>query len=225
VRIDILTLFPAMLDGFLSESIIGRALEAKLAEIKVRNLRDWTTDKHRTTDDRPFGGGAGMVLKPEPIYAAMEELGTPGCRRIYLTPDGVPLTQKLVVELAQVPHLILLSGHYEGVDQRARDGVIDQEISIGDYVLTNGTIAAAVLVDAIVRNIPGVLGDENSLTHESFNNNLLDFPQFTRPAEFRGMVVPDVLLSGNHAAIERWRHEMRLAKTTKVRPDLLRNKS
>jgi tRNA (guanine37-N1)-methyltransferase len=225
VRIDILTLFPPMLDGFLSESIMGRARESGRATVNVRSLRDWTTDKHRTTDDRPFGGGAGMVLKPEPIFAAMEELATPGCRRIYLTPDGVPLTQRLVLELAQLPHLILLSGHYEGVDQRARDCVIDQEISIGDYVLTNGTIAAAVLVDAVVRTLPGVLGDENSLTHESFNNNLLDFPQFTRPAEFRDMVVPEVLLSGNHAAIDRWRHEMRLAKTTQVRPDLLRNKS
>jgi len=164
-------------------------------------------------------------LKPEPIFAAMEELATEGCRRIYLTPDGVPLTQKLVEELAAQPHLILLSGHYEGVDQRARDAVIDQEISIGDYVLTNGTIAAAVVIDAVARQQPGVLGDENSLTHESFNNNLLDFPQFTRPAEFRGMVVPEVLLSGNHAAIERWRHEMRIAKTTKVRPDLLRKTS
>ena len=225
MRIDLLTLFPAMLDGFLSESILGRAREAKLVEINVRNLRDWSTGKHKEADDRPFGGGAGMVLKPEPIFAAMEELATPGCRRIYLAPDGVPLTQIMVQELATVPHLIFLSGHYEGVDQRARDSVIDQEISIGDYVLTNGTIAAAVVVDAIVRNIPGVLGDENSLTDESFNNNLLDFPQFTRPAEFRGMTVPEVLLSGNHAAIERWRHEMRIAKTTKVRPDLLRKTS
>jgi len=225
MRIDVLTLFPAMLDGVLAESIIGRAREAKLIEVNVRNLRDWSTGKHKEADDRPFGGGAGMVLKPEPIFAAMEELATPGCRRIYLTPDGVPLTQKLVVELAAQPHLLLLSGHYEGVDQRARDCVIDQEISIGDYVLTNGTIAAAVLIDAVARQQPGVLGDENSLTHESFNNNLLDFPQFTRPAEFRGMVVPEVLLSGNHAAIDRWRHEMRLAKTTKVRPDLLRKTS
>jgi tRNA (guanine37-N1)-methyltransferase len=222
MRIDVLTLFPPMLDGFLSESILGRSREAGLITVNVRNLRDWSTGRHKEADDRPFGGGAGMVLKPEPIFAAMEELATPACRRIYLTPDGAPLTQDLVRELATQPHLVLLSGHYEGVDQRVRDCVIDQEISIGDYVLTNGTIAAAVLIDAIARNIPGVLGDENSLTHESFNNNLLDFPQFTRPAEFRGMVVPDVLLSGNHAQIEQWRHEMRIAKTTKVRPDLIR---
>ena len=225
LHIDILTLFPRMLDGFLAESILGKALDRGLLTVKVHDLRDWTTDKHNTADDRPFGGGAGMVLKPEPVFAAIEQLQRPGCRRIYLTPDGVPFSTQRAESLSHEQHLILLSGHYEGIDQRIRDCVIDEEISIGDYVLTNGTIAAAVLVDAIVRNIPGVLGDENSLTHESFNNNLLDFPQFTRPAEFRGMVVPDVLLSGNHAAIERWRHEMRLAKTTKVRPDLLRNKS
>lgn len=225
MRLDVLTLFPAMLDGILSESILGKAREAKLVEINVRNLRDWSTGKHKEADDRPFGGGSGMVLKPEPIFAAMEELATPGCRRIYLTPDGVPLTQNLVREFATLPHLIFLSGHYEGVDQRVRDTVIDQEVSIGDYVLTNGTIAAAVVIDAIARNIPGVLGDENSLTHESFNDNLLDFPQYTRPAEFRGMVVPEILLSGNHAAIDRWRHEKRIAKTTQVRPDLLRKQS
>jgi tRNA (guanine37-N1)-methyltransferase len=142
--------------------------------------------------------------------------------RIYLTPDGEPFSQKMAGELAALQHLILLSGHYEGVDQRARDCVIDREVSIGDYVLTNGTLAAAVVIDAIARHLPGVLGDENSLTHESFNNNLLDFPQYTRPAEFRGMVVPEVLLSGNHAVIERWRHERRIEKTAKVRPDLLR---
>ena len=222
MRIDVLTLFPGMLDGFLSESILGKAVEAGLLSINVRNLRDWSTGKHKEADDRPFGGGAGMVLKPEPIFAAMEELATPACLRIYLTPDGEPLTQAMSAELARQTHLILLSGHYEGVDQRARDSVIDREISIGDYVLTNGTLAAAVLIDAVARHIPGVLGDENSLTHESFNNNLLDFPQYTRPAEFRGMVVPEVLLSGNHAVIERWRHEQRLVKTSKVRPDLLR---
>jgi tRNA (guanine37-N1)-methyltransferase len=222
MRIDVLTLFPAMLDGFLSESILGKAVESGKLAINVRNLRDWSTGKHKEADDRPFGGGAGMVLKPEPIFAAMEELATPGCLRIYLTPDGEPLTQKMAGELAGQPHLILLSGHYEGVDQRARDTVVDREISIGDYVLTNGTLAAAVLIDAIARHLPGVLGDENSLTHESFNNNLLDFPQYTRPAEFRGMVVPEVLLSGNHAVIERWRHERRIEKTAKVRPDLIR---
>ena len=201
VRIDILTLFPAMLDGFLAESIVGRARESGLIGITVHNLRDWTTDKHHTADDRPFGGGAGMLLKPEPVFAAIEQLQSPGCRRIYLTPDGVPLSPAVAKELSGLEHLILLSGHYEGIDQRIRDSVIDQEISIGDYVLTNGTLAAAVLVDALSRFIPGVLGEEKSLTHESFTGKLLDFPQYTRPAEFRGMSVPDVLLSGNHAEI------------------------
>lgn len=222
MRIDVLTLFPAMLDGFLSESMLGRAQEAKLLDIKVHNVRDWTTDKHRTTDDRPFGGGAGMVMKPEPVFAAIEQLQTPGCRRIYLTPDGTPLSPKLAEELSLQQHLVLLSGHYEGIDQRIRDNVIDQEISIGDYVLTNGTLAAAVLIDALARFIPGVLGEEKSLTHESFTSKLLDFPQYTRPAEFRGMSVPEVLLSGNHAEIEKWRHARQVEKTRQVRPDLLK---
>ncbi|MBP6506337.1 MAG: tRNA (guanosine(37)-N1)-methyltransferase TrmD [Opitutaceae bacterium] len=222
MRIDVLTLFPRMLDGFLSESMLGRGQEAKLLEIKVHNLRDWTTDKHRTTDDRPFGGGAGMVVKPEPAFAAIEQLQTPGCRRIYLTPDGTPLSPALAEELSKQQHLIMLSGHYEGIDQRIRDGVIDQEVSIGDYVLTNGTLAAAVLIDALARFIPGVLGEEKSLTHESFTSKLLDFPQYTRPAEFRGMSVPEVLLSGNHAEIEKWRHARQVEKTRQVRPDLLK---
>jgi tRNA (guanine37-N1)-methyltransferase len=220
--IDILTLFPGMLDGFLTESILGKARERGLVEVRVRDLRSWTTDKHRTADDRPFGGGAGIVLKPEPVFAAIEEIQTPGCRRIYLTPDGTPLSPTIARELSVQKHLILLSGHYEGIDQRIRDTLIDQEISIGDYVLTNGTLAAAVVVDALVRFIPGALGEEKSLTHESFTGKLLDFPQYTRPAEFRGMSVPDVLLSGNHAEIEKWRHERALEKTLQVRPDLLK---
>jgi tRNA (guanine37-N1)-methyltransferase len=222
LRIDILTLFPGMLDGFLSESILGKGCEKGLLGVTVHDLRAWTTDKHRTADDRPFGGGAGMILKPEPVFAAIGQLQSPGCRRIYLTPDGIPLSPTLARELSTQEHLILLSGHYEGIDQRIRDGVIDQEISIGDYVLTNGTLAAAVVVDALCRFIPGVLGEENSLTHESFTGNLLDFPQYTRPAAFRGMSVPDVLLSGNHAAIEKWRREHALEKTRQVRPDLLK---
>ena len=222
LRIDILTLFPGMLDGFLSESILGKGCEKGLLGVTVHDLRAWTTDKHRTADDRPFGGVAGMILKPEPVFAAIGQLQSPGCRRIYLTPDGIPLSPTLARELSTQEHLILLSGHYEGIDQRIRDGVIDQEISIGDYVLTNGTLAAAVVVDALCRFIPGVLGEENSLTEESFTGNLLDFPQYTRPAAFRGMSVPDVLLSGNHAAIEKWRREHALEKTRQVRPDLLK---
>lgn len=222
IHIDVLTLFPRMLDGFLAESILGKGLESGLLTVKVHDLRDWATSKHKNADDRPFGGGAGMVMKPEPVFAAIEQLQTPGCRRIYLTPDGVPYSQKLAGELAQETHLILLSGHYEGIDQRIREKVIDQEISIGDYVLTNGTLPAAVVIDALARLIPGVLGEEKSLTHESFTGKLLDFPQYTRPAEFRGMSVPEVLLSGDHAKIEEWRNAQRIEKTRQVRPDLLK---
>ena len=211
-----------MLDGFLSESMLGRALEAKLLEIKVHNVRDWTTDKHRVTDDRPFGGGAGMVMKCEPVFDAIEQLQTPGCRRIYLTPDGTPLSPALATGLSKEKHLVLLSGHYEGIDQRIREKIIDQEISIGDYVLTNGTLAAAVLIDALARFIPGVLGEEKSLTTESFTSKLLDFPQYTRPAVYRGMSVPEVLLSGNHGEIDKWRHARQVEKTQQVRPDLLK---
>ena len=222
LRIDIVTLFPRMLDGFLSESILGRGIEAGHVKVEVHDLRRWTTDKHRTADDRPFGGGAGMVLKPEPVFAAIEQLQSQGCRRIYLTPDGTPLSPALALDLSREQHLILLSGHYEGIDQRIRDRVIDQEVSIGDYVLTNGTLAAAVVLDALARFVPGVLGEEKSLTHESFTNKLLDFPQYTRPAEFRSMSVPEVLLSGNHAEIEKWRHARQVEKTLSVRPDLLK---
>jgi tRNA (guanine37-N1)-methyltransferase len=222
LTVDVLTLFPRMLDGFLAESILGKGIAAGHLAVKVHDLRGWTTDKHHTADDRPFGGGAGMVMKPEPVFAAMAQLQTAGCRRIYLTPDGTPFSAEIAGELAQQKHLILLSGHYEGIDQRIRDCVIDQELSIGDYVLTNGTLAAAVVIDALARFIPGVLGEEKSLTHESFASKLLDFPQYTRPAEFRGMSVPEVLLSGNHAEIEKWRHARQVEKTRLVRPDLLK---
>jgi len=220
--IDVITLFPRMLDGFLAESILGKGIAAGSLTVRVHDLRNWTTDRHRTADDRPFGGGAGMVLKPEPVFAAIEQLQPPGCRRIYLTPDGRPFSSGLAQDLAREGHLIFLSGHYEGIDQRIRDRVIDQEISIGDYVLTNGTLAAAVVIDALARSIPGVLGQEKSLTHESFTSSLLDFPQYTRPAEFRGMSVPEVLLSGNHAEIEKWRAARQVEKTRQIRPDLLK---
>ncbi|AKC82137.1 tRNA (guanine-N1)-methyltransferase [Verrucomicrobia bacterium IMCC26134] len=221
LQIDVLTLFPRMLEGFLAESMLGKAIEANLLGVAVHDLRVWCTDKHRTADDRPFGGGAGMVMKPEPVVAAIEQLQTPGCRRIYLTPDGTPFSEKIARDLSTERHLIFLSGHYEGIDQRIRDTVIDQEISIGDYVLTNGTLPAAVVIDALARFIPGVLGEEKSLTHESFTGRFLDFPQYTRPAEFRGMSVPKVLLSGNHAEIEKWRAARSEEKTRLVRPDLL----
>lgn len=220
MKIDILTLFPTMLEGFLSESIIGRARTASLIEIGVHNIRDWAIDKHRVTDDRPFGGGAGMVMKPEPLFAAIEAVRRPESTTVFLAPDGEPLSPALARELNAQPHLVLVSGHYEGIDQRVRDHCIDREVSIGDYVLTNGTLAAAVLVDVCARFTPGVLGEEKSLTHESFTDNLLDFPQYTRPADFRGWGVPEVLLSGNHAEIEQWRHEQRLERTSRLRPDL-----
>lgn len=220
MKIDILTLFPAMLDGFLSESMLGRARKSGLIDFQVHNLRDWATDKHQVTDDRPFGGGAGMVMKPEPVFAAVEALKTPGCRVVFLTPDGQPLSPAIGERLSGEKHLILLSGHYEGIDQRIRDHLVDEEISIGDYVLTNGTLAAAVLVDVLCRFVPGFLGEEKSLTAESFTCNLLDFPQYTRPAEFRGWTVPEVLISGNHAHIEKWRLDQQIEKTRRLRPDL-----
>lgn len=223
LHIDILTLFPRMLDGFLTESILGKGIAAGLVEVQVHDLRQWCTDKHHNADDRPFGGGAGMVMKPEPVFAAFEQLQTPGCHRVYLTPDGTPYSEPIARKLSTKQHLILLSGHYEGIDQRIRDQLIDQEISIGDYVLTNGTLPAAVMVDALARFIPGVLGEEKSLTHESFTGKLLDFPQYTRPADFRGMTVPKVLLSGDHTKIEAWRIAQQIEKTRQVRPDLYTN--
>jgi tRNA (guanine37-N1)-methyltransferase len=225
LRFEVLTLFPGMLGGFVAESMIGRAVERGLIEVGLHNLRDWATGKWQVTDDRPFGGGAGMVLKPEPLFAAIDALRRPDSTVIYLTPDGEPLTTALAREFAQAPHLVLVSGHYEGIDQRVRDARIDREISIGDYVLTNGTLPAAVLIDAVARQIPGVLGEEKSLTQDSFSRSLLGFPQYTRPVEYAGMRVPEVLLSGNHAAIEAWRRERQLEKTRHRRPDLLSNDS
>lgn len=223
MKIDLLTLFPGMIHGFLSESMVGRAAEAQLLDVRVHNLRDWATGKHKVTDDRPFGGGAGMLLKPEPIFSAVEQLRRPETTALYFAPDGEKLTSALAREFAGSQHLLLLSGHYEGVDQRVRDSLIDREISIGDYVLTNGTLAAAVFIDAVARYIPGVLGEEKSLTQDSFQNKLLSFPQFTRPAEFRGMKVPDVLLSGDHAKIEQWRQQQRIERTKRLRPDLIQS--
>jgi tRNA (guanine37-N1)-methyltransferase len=221
MKIDVLTLFPQMLDGFLSESMMGRAQANEVVEVNIHNLRDWAKGKHKQVDDRPFGGGAGMVVMPEPIFDAIEELQTPKTHRIYLAPDGDRLTPELAQTLAKKEHLVLLSGHYEGIDERARENVIDQEISIGDYVLTNGTLAAAVVIDCLCRFLPGFLGEEKSLTSESFQGSLLDFPQFTRPSVFRDMPIPEVLLSGNHAEIEKWRQQEREKRTRKRRPDLL----
>ncbi|MBO5255390.1 MAG: tRNA (guanosine(37)-N1)-methyltransferase TrmD [Opitutales bacterium] len=224
LKIDFLTLFPNMLSGFLGESMLARAQEAGILELNVHNIRDWSTSKHKNVDDRPFGGGPGMLLMPEPIFAAIEALQSPECTRIYMCPDGEKLSPQIAAELAQKKHLIILSGHYEGIDQRVRDCVIDREISIGDYVLTNGTLPAAVLADTVARYVKGVLGEENSLTFDSFNDNLLSFPQYTRPAIFRGMEVPKVLMSGNHAEIQQWRRLQQVEKTKQRRQDILKSK-
>jgi tRNA (guanine37-N1)-methyltransferase len=221
VRIDIVSLFPQIPAAILGESIIKRAQQRGLVEIETHNLRDWATDKHRTTDDTPYGGSQGMVLKCEPIFAAIEALRRNESHVALLSPAGVPFRQTRAAALAKIPHLILLCGHYEGIDQRVIDQLVDEEISIGDYVLTNGALAACVIVDAVVRLLPGVLGDENSALDDSFSSGLLEFPQYTRPVEFRGSRVPDVLLSGHHAEIAKWRRERALEKTRRVRPDLL----
>lgn len=223
MKIDLLSLFPGMVEGFWGESMLGRAVKRGVLEINVHNLRDWAEGIHRVTDDRPFGGGAGMVMKPEPLFKAIESLKGAGSKVIYLCPDGEPLTSEVAKGIAETEerHLILLSGHYEGIDERVREALVDQEISIGDYILTNGTLAAAVLVDAVARYIPSVLGEEKSLTQDSFNERLLAFPQYTRPSNFRGMKVPEILLSGDHKQIESWRREQRIKRTKARRDDLI----
>jgi tRNA (guanine37-N1)-methyltransferase len=219
--IDLLSLFPEMLDGFLSTSIIARARKRQLLHYRSHNLRQWSSDKHLRVDDRPFGGGAGMVLQPEPIARAIGDLRREQTTVIYPCPDGVPLTTAVAHELAQKQHLIFLSGHYEGIDQRIRERYVDVELSIGDYILSYGTLAAAVAIDVICRQIPGVLGNDFSLGQDSFSGGLLASPQYTRPREFEGMVVPEVLLGGDHRAIGHWRLEQRLERTRRLRPDLL----
>jgi len=222
MRIDILSLFPQIATHALAESIIGRAQQRALVEIHSHNIRDWASDKHRTTDDTPYGGGQGMVMKCEPIFAALSALRTEGARVLFMSPAGAPFKQTTAQRLAtECNHLILLCGHYEGVDQRVIDLLVDEEISIGDYVLTNGVIAAVVVVDAVVRLLPEVLGDATSALEDSFATGLLEFPQYTRPVEFEGLRVPDILLGGNHAAIAKWRQEQARAKTRQTRPDLL----
>ncbi len=221
MRIDILTLFPEIALAPLNESIIKRAQEAGLVEIHAHNLRDWTQDKHRKTDDYLCGGGQGMLLKPEPIFAAIEELRRDDTCVILLTPQGKVLKQALSRELAATSHLILLCGHYEGVDHRVIEELVDLELSIGDYILTNGAIAAAVLTDSLVRLIPGALGDARSPEEESFSNpHLLEAPAYTKPIDFRGMKVPEILLSGHHAKIEEWKKEEAMKRTLQNRPDL-----
>ena len=222
MRIDILSLFPQIATAALGESIIGKAQQRGLVQIQSHNIRDWAKDKHRTTDDTPYGGGQGMVLKCEPIFDAIGALRTSASRVVFLSPAGKPFKQAVAQDFASAcPHLILLCGHYEGVDQRVIDSLVDEEISIGDYVLTNGVLAAAVVVDAVVRLLPEVLGDAASAVDDSFATGLLEFPHYTRPVEFQGMRVPDILLSGNHSEIAKWRTREALSKTRKERPDLL----
>lgn len=224
MRIDILTLFPDMCRSVYSESIIGRSVAKGLLEIEAHNIRDYTADRHKNVDDTPYGGGMGMILQAQPIYDCFQSLcQTLGTRPhlIYLSPQGKVLTQEKVKELAQMPNLALLCGHYEGVDERVLEAIVDEEISIGDYVLTGGELPALVLTDAVTRMIPGVLANEEAMENESHYNGLLEYPQYTKPAVWNGMAVPEVLLSGHHANIEKWRKEQSLNRTKKRRPDLL----
>lgn len=229
MRIDIITIFPKMFSPVLDESIIKRAQTKGKLIIQVHDLRAFTRDKHRKVDDRPFGGGAGMVMCAEPIFNAVETIlkkqkqGGRGQKRIILlSPQGRTFTQSLAGNFVKYKHLILICGHYEGIDDRVREFLADEEISIGDYILTGGELPAMVLTDAVVRLIPGVLGDRNSLNFESFEGNVLEYPHYTRPADFRGMRAPEVLLSGDHAKIESWRRELSVTRTRKLRPDLLK---
>ncbi len=225
MRVDILTLFPEMFNGFLNCSIVGRAIERAIVDIRVHNIRDYAHDKHRVVDDYPYGGGAGMVLKPGPIFEAVEaikgELGLLAVPTILLSPQGRLFKQEIAQELARFQNLILICGHYEGVDERVAEHLATDEISIGDYLLSGGEIPAMVVVDCVVRLLPGVIGSEKSLVEDSLVDGLLEYPQYTRPEVYRGWSVPSVLLSGNHGEIARWRRYQRLLRTAKRRPDLL----
>jgi len=222
LKIDVLTLFPEMFAGPLDVSIVRRARTTGLLELQIHNLRDFTHDRHQTVDDRPFGGGPGMVLKPEPIFEAVEKLADAQTRVILTAPTGRPFTQAIARELAGYAHLLFICGSYEGVDERVREGLVHDELSIGDYVLTNGGLAAMVVIDAVTRLLPGALGDDESAVQESFSHGLLEYPHYTRPAEFRDMKVPEILLSGHHAEIEKWRAEQAKGRTKSRRPDLLK---
>ncbi len=228
MRIDIITALPGILTSPLDQSILKRAASKGLVDIRVHDIRRFATDKHRQVDDYPYGGGAGMVLKPEPVFGCIEavfeeaeKVGTGIDEVVYLTPDGDVFNQGIATELSLLNHLVLLAGHYKGVDQRVRDALVTREISIGDYVLSGGELPALVVVDAVVRLLPGVLGDAESALSDSFQNGLLDAPNYTRPPSFRGMDVPDVLLSGDHERVAQWREEQRLRRTHLRRPDLL----
>jgi tRNA (guanine37-N1)-methyltransferase len=221
MQIDVITIFPAMLDGFLGASMMKRASQLGAVQFRTINLRDFTSDRHHTTDDRPFGGGPGMVMKPEPLFQAVESVHHPRGPGHSDDPSGTPFRQARALELWKAEHLVFICGHYEGVDERVREGLVHEEISIGDYVLTNGVLPAAVVIDAVVRLIPGVLGGEGAAEQESFSTGLLEYPHYTRPAEFRGRKVPEVLLNGDHGEIARWREEQARQRTRERRPDLL----
>lgn len=236
MRIDVLTLFPEMFEAVVGRSILGRASEAGLIQINLVNFRDYTHDRHRTVDDTPYGGGSGMLLKPEPVFEAVDaicaeskpepesgsesELGSGSPYIILTCPGGTPFTQEKARELAAKEHLVIICGHYEGFDERVREGLVDEALSIGDFVLTGGELPAMVVIDAVARLIPGVLA-EGSVDEESFNDGLLEYPQYTRPPEYRGMAVPEVLLSGDHGRIAKWRREQSIRRTFALRPDLL----
>ncbi len=223
MRFDIFSLFPEVFGTYLNTSILKRAQETQTLEVHTHNIRDWATDRHHTTDDTPYGGGGGMVMKPEPVFSAIESiLGTPPiCPVILLSPQGRPFTQKIAFELAEYNHLALLCGRYESVDERIREHLVTDSISVGDYVLTGGELPALILVDAITRLLPGVLGDPDAPHDDSHATGLLEYPHYTRPPEFRGWSIPEMLLSGNHAEINRWRREESLRRTLIHRPDLL----
>jgi tRNA (guanine37-N1)-methyltransferase len=224
VKIDIVTIFPTMIEGALADGVVGRAIAGGVLDVRVHDLRDYATDRHRVVDDLPFGGGPGMVLKPEPLFAAVEGIraarGTPAAV-ILTSPDGEQFTHAAAERLKALDHIVILCGRYEGVDERVRTGLATEALSIGDYVLSGGELAALVIVDSVGRLVPGVVGDEASVAHDTFAHGLLDYPQYTRPAEFRGMRVPPVLLSGHHGEIERWRRREALARTLAERPEML----
>lgn len=222
LAIDVITIFPGMLKGFLDESMLKRAVDKEAVRFRTLDLRLFTKDAHRTTDDRAYGGGPGMVMKPEPLFEAVESVRGGQSRVILMTPAGRPFSQALAGELSKEKHLIFVCGHYEGVDERVCESLVDDEISIGDYVLTNGVLPAAVVIDAVVRLLPGVVGGEGATEQESFSTGMLEYPHYTRPAEFRGMRVPEVLMSGNHGEIARWREAKAKERTGTRRPDLMK---
>lgn len=222
LEIDVITIFPGMLEGFTGASMMKRAADMQAVRFRAIDPRDFTTDRHRTVDDRPYGGGPGMVMKVDPLFKAVASVKRPDSRVILMSPAGRVFKQAVARELTQATHLIFICGHYEGIDERVREALVDDEISIGDYVLTNGVLPAAVVIDAVVRLLPGVLGGEGAAEQESFSDGLLEYPHYTRPEEYAGMRVPEVLLSGDHGAIQRWREEQARQRTAGRRPDLIK---